>query len=99
MGKKRFEREHSNSLWQADFKLTDDDRWIITSLDDHSRFVVGCKINLDATAENTIKLLEKAINKYGNPKQIITDQGTQFVNEKGGVTTFTQFCLDNGIKQ
>jgi len=97
-GKKRFEREHSNSLWQADFKLTEDDKWMITFLDDHSRFVVGCKINLDATGENAIKLLEKAIAKFGNPKQLLTDQGTQFVNPRGGVTKFTQFCLDNGIR-
>lgn len=38
-GNKRFERSHSNSLWQADFKLTKDDLWMITYLDDHSRFI------------------------------------------------------------
>lgn len=38
-GKRRFQREHSNSLWQADFKMTDQDEWMISFLDDHSRFV------------------------------------------------------------
>ena len=28
-GKRRFQREHSNSLWQADFKLTENDEWMI----------------------------------------------------------------------
>ena len=97
-GKKRFERDHSNSLWQADFKLTEDDRWMITYLDDHSRFVAGCKINLDATGENAIKLLEKAVRRYGNPAQILTDRGAQFLNPRGGVTGFEQFCLDNRIE-
>lgn len=96
-GKKRFERGHSNSLWQADFKLNDDDRWMITLLDDHSRFVTGCKVNLDATNENAIKSLEEGINKYGCPKQLLTDQGTQFVNQRGGITLFQQFCIDSGI--
>jgi hypothetical protein len=27
-GARRFECEHSNSLWQADFKLCDDDYWM-----------------------------------------------------------------------
>jgi len=29
-GKRRFEREHSNSLWQADFKLTSQDEWMVS---------------------------------------------------------------------
>ena len=48
-GKRRFERMHSNSLWQADFKLTEDDEWLLTYLDDHSRFVPGARIEHDAT--------------------------------------------------
>lgn len=40
-GRKRFEREHSNSLWQADFKLCEDDHWMISFQDDHSRFITG----------------------------------------------------------
>lgn len=39
--RKRFERSHSNSLWQADYKLAEDDNWMLTYLDDHSRFVQG----------------------------------------------------------
>jgi transposase InsO family protein len=97
-GKKRFERKHINSLWQADFKLTEDDNWMITFLDDHSRFVTGCKINHNATGENAIKLLERSIKKYGTPTQVLTDQGTQFINPRGGITAFTNFCTDNGIK-
>jgi IS30 family transposase len=32
-GTKRFEREHNNSLWQVDFKLCDDDYWLISYQD------------------------------------------------------------------
>ena len=40
-GTKRFQREHNNSLWQADFKLCNDDYWMISYQDDHSRFITG----------------------------------------------------------
>jgi len=97
-GKNRFEREHSNSLWQTDFMMTVDDKWMVTFLDDHSRFVVGCKINENATGENAIHLLEKSIEQFGTPKQVLSDRGTQFINPRGGTTEFTQFCSDNGIE-
>ena len=29
-GKRRFQRPYSNNLWQADFKLTEDDEWMIS---------------------------------------------------------------------
>ena len=32
-GTKRFQREHCNSLWQADFRLCNDDFWMISYLD------------------------------------------------------------------
>ena len=102
-GKTRFQREHNNSLWQTDFKLTEKDEWMLTLLDDHSRFVVGCRINNDATTERAIQLLEKSIRKYGKPKQVLSDRGVQFFcNErkgaKHGISRFTQFCLDNDIQ-
>lgn len=97
-GKGRFQREHSNSLWQTDFMMTKDDKWMVTFLDDHSRFVVGCQINKNATGENAIQLLEKSIKEFGIPKQVLSDRGTQFINPRGGTTEFTQFCSDNGIE-
>jgi transposase len=64
MGKTRFERMHSNSLWQADFKQTDDDNYMITFIDDHSRFVLGSQINETMTTEDALRLLSKCIVKF-----------------------------------
>jgi transposase InsO family protein len=97
-GKRRFEREHSNSLWQADFKLTDQDEWMISYLDDHSRFIPGSRIHHNPTAEHAIKLLEESVSEYGKPDQILTDRGTQFYPARGGVSEFTEFCTGNGIE-
>ena len=97
-GKRRFERPYSNSLWQADFKMTDADEWMISYLDDHSRFVPGSMIHHDPTGEHAIKLLEDCVRQYGKPDQILTDQGTQFHPARGDVSAFTEFCTGNGIQ-
>lgn len=96
--KSRFQREHSNSLWQADYKLTDQDEWMISYLDDHSRFLSGSRIHHNPTAEHAIRLLEEAMRQYGKPKQVLTDRGTQFYPARGGVSEFTEFCSGNGIE-
>jgi transposase InsO family protein len=74
-GTKRFEREHNNSLWQADFKLCDDDYWMINYQDGHSRFITGSVKFWNPTGENAIKLLDRAVSRYGAPVQILTDKG------------------------
>ena len=97
-GKRRFQRERSNSLWQADFKLTEHDEWMISFLDDHSRFIPGSRVHHNPTAEHAIKLLEDSARQYGKPDQILTDRGTQFYPARGGISEFTQFCTRNGIQ-
>jgi transposase InsO family protein len=95
---RRFQREHSNSLWQADFKLTSEDEWMISYLDDHSRFIPGSRVHHNPTAEHAIHLLEECVKSYGKPKQILTDRGTQFYPARGGESEFTEFCTGNGIQ-
>jgi len=97
-GKRRFERPYSNNLWQSDFKMTDSDEWMISYLDDHSRYVPGSEIHYNPTNEHAIRLLEDCIRQYGKPDQILTDQGTQFHPARGDLSTFTEFCTGNGIE-
>lgn len=96
-GRKRFEREHSNSLWQADFKLCDDDYWMISYQDDHSRFITGSVKIWNPTGENAIQLLEKSVKKFGVPLQVLTGQGTQFKPARGELSQFTEYCHELGI--
>src|SRR4030042_391681 len=97
-GTKRFQREHNNSLWQADFKLCDDDFWMISHQDDHSRFITGSVKIWDPTGGNAIFLLDRAVKKYGSPKQILTDQGTQFTPARGEISAFDIHCAELGIE-
>ena len=68
----RYERTHSNSLWHTDWKKLSDGRWLITYMDDASRFIVGYGIFENATTENSIKVLLECMAKYGKPAAILT---------------------------
>ena len=97
-GTKRFVREHNISLWQADFKLCSNDWWMISYQDDHSRFITGSTKIWSPTGENAMLLLDKAVKRYGAPKQILTDQGTQFKPARGEISAFDIHCTELGIE-
>jgi transposase InsO family protein len=97
-GKHRFQRPYSNNLWQSDFKMTEADEWMISYLDDHSRYVPGSEIHHTPTGEHAIQLLEDCIHEHGKPDQILTDQGTQYHPARGNLSAFTEFCNGNGIE-
>ena len=97
-GTKRFQREHNNSLWQADFKLCNDDNWMISYQDDHSRFSTGSVKIWSPTGENALLLLDRAVKRFGVPAQILTDQGTQFKPARGETSAFDIHCRELGIE-
>jgi len=99
----RYEREHSMSLWHTDWKQLDSGEWWIAYEDDASRLITGYGIFQDATAHNTIRVLEQAITKYGRPHEVLTDRGSQFyANEcerrEKGISQFEAFLAEQGIK-
>jgi transposase InsO family protein len=75
-----------------------DPRWLITILDDHSRFVPGSERFNEGTAENVIWLLDRAVREYSKPREILTDHGSQFWSVRGGESTFNAYCREKGIK-
>lgn len=97
-GKRRFARNKPNELWQCDWKLTVDDEWMITYLDDYSRYVVASEIHHYPRGSYGIKLLRRCIEENGKPMQILTDRGSQFFSVRGGTSCFTQFCNNKGIE-
>ena len=73
----RFEREHSNSLWHIDYSEIDG-KQVLGLLDDASRFAPACERYDEATAKNAVAALDKAVAKYGVPKQLLSDNGSHF---------------------
>jgi transposase len=96
-GKKRYERKHSMTLLHTDWKDIATEP-MLTYQDDHSRFILKSRKFQEATMENSIRLLEQVIRSFGKPKQVLTDRGSQFWNNRSDKPTeFTRFCTDNEI--
>lgn len=94
---RRWQRKHPNSLWQCDLKVVGA-RWLITILDDHSRYVTASEIFKEGTAENVISLLDQAIHEYSKPREILTDHGSQFWSVRKGESNFDTYCQQQRIK-
>jgi len=98
---KAFSRKHSNSLWQMDVMVPDalQNRYLVTIIDDHSRFVLASRLLASATAEAVTDVLRTAVRMFGRPRQVLTDHGSQFIhNSDGGLTVFGAFCAEHGIQ-
>lgn len=72
---------------------------MINFIDDHSRFIVYSKVLDDwPTMEDALQGVEKILHIHGTPVQVLTDNGSQFVNNNGiEKTEFTLLCEQNGI--
>lgn len=75
----QYERRHSNSLWHIDY-CEIDGKQAVAILDDASRFIVAGNEFDKATAENATIVLKKAIEEYGVPGQLLSDNGTHFLS-------------------
>lgn len=96
----RFQKEHSNEMWQTDFKgdfaLADGNRCFpLDIIDDSSRYLI--KIVPSTSTKNlVIPTFEEAFAEYGMPDSILSDNGGQFAGFKQGYTQFEKWlmCLD-----
>jgi len=60
---------------------------------------LGAKLHPFAPRKDQIiKLIEEAIEKYGHPESILTDNGALFSSVRGGTSTFSRWCQVEGIK-
>jgi transposase InsO family protein len=102
---KRWERGGAMELWQMDVVggvLLADGREckVLTSLDDHSRFVVCAGLMLRATSRAVCAHFAQAMRRHGVPQEILTDNGKVFTGRFGLKDTevlFDRICRENGI--
>ena len=66
--------------------------YLTAIIDLYSRFVVGWDVFNSLDAENTLEVLKQAINEYGKPEIINSDQGSQFT-----CALWTEYVDDAGI--
>ncbi len=97
---RRFERSLPNALWQIDiftFELKRMYRvYLIGIIDDNSRFIVGWGLFRQQTADAVLEVVKGAIGQWGAPREILSDNGRQFVAWRGK-SRFQEVLKQQGI--
>jgi transposase InsO family protein len=99
-GIRRFERVCPNALWQIDIFTFHLKRmyqvYLIGIIDDHSRYLVGWGLFRQQGAEAVLEVLKGAIGQWGAPREILSDNGRQFVAWRGQ-SRFQKVLKQQGI--
>jgi transposase InsO family protein len=105
----RWQRPAAMQLWQLDIvygpRLVDTvtgelrEARIVTGVDDHSRFCVLARVVERATGRAICLAFAEALERYGVPEEVLTDNGKQFTDRfgRGGEVLFDKICRRNGI--
>lgn len=102
---KRWERGRPMELWQMDVVggvLLGDgtEAKILTGVDDHSRFCVVSAVMTRAVFRPVCAAFVEALERYGVPEEVLTDNGKVFTGRfslKPTEVLFDKICRDNGI--
>lgn len=98
---RRFERQVPNALWQIDiftFELKRMYRvYLIGIVDDHSRYIVSHGLFRQQTADAVLEVVKGAIGQWGAPREILSDNGRQFVAWRGK-TKFQKVLKRQGVQ-
>ena len=103
---KRWERGKPMELWQMDtvggFLLADGSKAkALTGVDDHSRFCVSAYLMPRESSQRVVAGLLLAIERYGLPEQILTDNGKVFTgrfNQPPVEVLFDRTCREYGME-
>lgn len=94
----KWERKHSNSLWQTDFCWIEKlECWLTAWLDDHSRLIASAGYVDEATTENALHLFKMGVKMYGSPREVLSDRGAQYYAAGGGACSYKTYFENNGI--
>jgi transposase InsO family protein len=106
----RWQRPAAMALWQLDIvygpRLVDTrtgevrEVRIVTGVDDHSRFCVIARVFERATGRAVCLAFSQALERFGAPEEVLTDNGKQFTARfgvRGGEVLFDKICRRNGI--
>lgn len=99
---RRFERAKPMQLWQSDItQFTLGQYWsrvyLTVFMDDHSRYIVGWRLQSRQTAELVIDAFKDAVTRFGKPEEVLTDQGRQYFAWRGK-SELEKLLEKNGIK-
>jgi putative transposase len=79
----RYEADQVNDQWHMDWSIDPKSKkYLLAIIDDKSRFIVFAGLFDSASAVNTARGYREAIQRYGAPKEMVTDNGAHFKNIK-----------------
>jgi transposase InsO family protein len=97
---RRFERVLPNALWQIDIFTFQLKRmypvYLVGIIDDHSRYITGWGLFRQQNADAVLEVTKGAIGQWGAPREILSDNGRQFVAWRGR-TRFQKVLKQQGI--
>jgi transposase InsO family protein len=100
-GVRRFERSCPNAMWQIDIFTFQLKRmypvYLIGILDDHSRYFTGWGLFRQQNADAVLEVLKGSIGQWGAPREILSDNGRQFVAWRGE-TRFQKVLKQQGVQ-
>ncbi|MFF6954844.1 IS481 family transposase [Streptomyces iakyrus] len=106
---KRWQRDRPMQLWQMDIvggvmlvnPVTGElsEAKVVTGVDDHSRYCVIASVVERATGRAVCSAFVRALQAFGVPEEVLTDNGKQFTDRfgHGGEVLFDRICRENGI--
>ena len=102
---KRWERGAPMELWQLDvvhgFLLADGtSAKALTGVDDHSRYCVSARLMARERTQSVCDGFSSALNTYGVPAQVLTDNGKVFTGrfyQPPVEVLFDRICRENGV--
>jgi transposase InsO family protein len=101
-GLRRFEASYPRELYQMDityvYLANNAIYYLVIIIDDYSRFCVGSELRRDQRGLSMIEVLHRAIERYGKPAKLLTDQGSSFYSWSREQTLFARYLDDMKIE-
>lgn len=100
-GSGHFEADYPRELYQMDIMyvyLKDlPVSYLVSIIDDNSRFLVNSELRHDQKGQSMIEVVHRAVDRYGKPKKLLTDQGGSFYTWSQNQTIFQNYLDDMKI--
>lgn len=100
---RRYEKRGPNAQWHIDIKhstLNDGTKvYICIIIDDYSRYALAAVAGISNTTQWVTHLMKEAILRGGPPKEMVSDNGREFVSVwEESLTKFGQLLVKEGIE-
>jgi transposase InsO family protein len=101
-GSRRFEADYPRDLYQMDVTYVYitgiSVLYLAMIIDDYSRFCVAAELRGDQRGGTMIEVVNQAIERYGKPRKLLTDQGRSFYTWSSEPTLFQRYLDDMRIE-